>query len=125
MADTATIELKATFSDSSVTGSLKAASLIATFTVSADEVYAHRIEAALGGSTIGLTHFASVDYLIVHNTDTTNYVSLQWDDAVPETETIKIDAGKFTVMPDVDPSAAVIITSNTAVCMCDVWVIGS
>lgn len=92
----------------------------------ADEVYNHLIEAALTtGSDLDLTHFASANYLTIHNLDGTNFITLTWDDANADTNHIVIAAGKFVVMPDVDPSATVNLTADTAACLCRVLVDGS
>lgn len=91
-----------------------------------DEVYDHQIEAALTtGSDLDLTHFASANYITVRNLDGTNFVTVTWDDANGDTNTVVIAAGKFMVMPDIDPSATVNITADTAVCICQVLVDGS
>jgi len=90
-----------------------------------DEWYHHHIEAALAGSVLGLTHFASVDHLIICNLDGSNFVTVEWDDAAAHTNTIVVAAGKVAIIPDVDPSATVTVTADTAVVLCDIFVAGS
>ena len=91
-----------------------------------DEWYKRKVEAPITtGADLDLTMFASVSHVVVHNTDGSNFVTLTWDDAAADTNTIVIAAGSFAVIPDLDPSATCNITADTAACYCDVFVCGS
>jgi len=92
-----------------------------------EHLIAHVIEAATGGTTVTLGHLASVNILVVANLDTTNFVSVTWTDTATNANTQKIGAAsaagkaKVLVIPDVDPTAAnLVITADTAACLCEV-----
>lgn len=85
----------------------------------------HRVPCATGGTTIFTTQFTTVSYLVVFNTDSTNFVTLGWTDAAADGNTIVLAAGEFTVIPDVDGSTSPTITADTAACDCEVTIFGT
>jgi hypothetical protein len=74
-------------------------------------------------SVSGFPTGATIDYLIVHNLDATNYVTVTFD-ATAGSRAHRIAAGKFGVFPDVLRSATPTIQANTAACACRIILIG-
>jgi hypothetical protein len=96
-----------------------------TISNTADEVYDHRIKVVTGGATtLGLTMFTSVNHAIFRNSDSTNFVTLTWDDANGDTNTLVIAAGKIAIIPDLDPSAACTVEANSATVVMDIFIDG-
>lgn len=98
-----------------------------TITAPTPDEYTHwTIETATGaGTTIAVAHYASVDYAIIVNKDGANFVTVTWDDANADTNTLVVAAGKFAVIPDFDPSSTFKIVADTGAVLCDVWLCGS
>lgn len=82
--------------------------------------------AQTAGSSFALSHFATVESLIVKNTDTTNYVDVVVTRlSAAATATQRIAAGKFAVFSDVDPATAITLTANSSDVECDIVAYGT
>lgn len=74
-------------------------------------------------SVAGFPTGATIDYLIIHNMDATNYVTVTFDTAAGS-RAHRVAAGKFGVFPDVSRAATPTIQANTAACLCRIILIG-
>ncbi len=83
---------------------------------------ATKVSAATSAGTNyqGASHLTSLKGLFVQNNDSTNYVVLTFDDREGNTNTLQIDAGDWTYISDIDPTATINLTANTAACRCTV-----
>lgn len=96
------------------------------YEVDPDEVINQKVEAALsGGTTIGISYLASVTFLAIKNTDSTNFVTVTWTDSAANANVQKVPAGGLFAVPDVDPSATFKITADTAVVICKIVITGT
>lgn len=84
-----------------------------------------KVECDTGGTTVDITNFASIDYLVVYNRDATNFVTLLYDSAGSTANSVKITAGKFAVIPDVSRATDLTLTANTAAVICQIVMCGS
>lgn len=66
---------------------------------------------------------ATIDYLIVQNYDSTNYVTVTFATAAGS-RAHRIAAGKFGVFPDVAVGTTPTIQANTSPCLCRIILIG-
>lgn len=87
-------------------------------------VHPLNIFAQTGGSTVPPASLTTVDYFIVHNEDTSNFVTVVWTDEASNANTQKVKAGKFLVIPGVDDSQTWTITADTADVQCTVYLVG-
>lgn len=86
----------------------------------------YTVSAATGGTTIDLAAFASVDYVVVKNKDTVNYVTLTFTtNSGSAANSHRIVAGKVAIEPDVKVSGDLVLTANTSACECEVTIVGA
>lgn len=89
------------------------------------------IEVATGGTTITLSTYSAIAHIVVHNSDTTNFVTVGWTDSASTANAPVVPASTSTLpavlmIPDVDPSAAdLVLTADTAACKCWVFISGT
>lgn len=88
------------------------------------EVLTSRVSAATGGTTVELGSFTTPTVAIVKNTDATNYVTVTYTNAASSAQSVVLLAGETSVLTDVKASADLVLTANTAACVCDVVVLG-
>jgi hypothetical protein len=86
-----------------------------------------RIDAQVAGSTWTCSDLdsATLSCVIIKNYDSTNFVSATWDDAVPNSNTQKIPAKGFLVIPDLLSTTDVTLTADTGDCICEVFYCGT
>ncbi len=128
MADLLTFALIATHTNTEETETylVKNFSIRSAITTTPDELLPQLLECeTTPGSVIDATHFASVNYVIIRNIDSANFVTVEWDNAAATTQTQVIAAGKFIVLSDVDPSASLTVVADTAACLCEILIDGS
>lgn len=88
--------------------------------------YLHR--AQTGGSTLDLALFddLTIDYLVVKNTDNSNFVTVAWtSDAASNSNSVKLLAGQFFIVPDVKLAGDITFTADTADLYCEITVVAS
>ena len=85
------------------------------------------VEVATAGQAYSLSFLASITKLIIYNKDTTNYVTLAYTRAATGAQSIKIPASEVLVLPggEVDVSAAITLTADTAACTCEISYLGT
>lgn len=92
-----------------------------------DEIIQRKVEAATGGTAVTATDLDDpIIALAIYNRDDTNYVEVDYTEgaAGAATPTIRVPAKGLAVIPDIDSTAAITITANTAACICDVIILG-
>ena len=97
-----------------------------------DEIIQRKVEAVInagGGEHTAITATDLDDPLIalaVRNRDDTNFVTLTYTEGAAGTDVvdIKIPAGAMVMVTDVDSTAAIKLTADTATCVCDAILIG-
>lgn len=132
MPDLLTMSIEAIFSDTNKTKTFftwpyaHATQSGHEFTETPDEAKFLTVEAATGaGETVDVADLTTVTYLLVYNTDGTNFVTVSFDNAAAATVAIKVLPGQCAVIPDVDPTAAVTLVADTGACICLVAVTGT
>lgn len=83
------------------------------------------ISAATTGTTLDLVNFTTVECVIVINRDTTNYVDLSYTSAGTSSKSRIIAGGMFALAGTTTPSGDLVLTANTAACLCEVIVVGT
>lgn len=85
------------------------------------------VSAATGGTTVELGSLGTVAYLVIYNRDTTNYVDATFRSAGngSTNNILRLAAGKMAVLSDVTAGNDLILTANTAACVCDIFGWGS
>jgi hypothetical protein len=92
-----------------------------------DEVYQMEIECATGGTTIYTDPYASVTKLLIQNDDATNFVTAVYrtGGGGATDQTIAIPAGEHVVLTDVTAATNPVLTADTAVVTCRVFITGT
>ncbi len=90
------------------------------------EALALVLKCVTGGSSISLTSFTTLNELILHNTDGTNFVTLTFSTVAGNISggTMKIKAGQMVCLTDVDPASTFSIAADTATVACELFVYG-
>lgn len=85
------------------------------------------VSAALAGTTVDLGAFTTIKYLVVHNRDTTNFVTAVYRSAggAAANQTQKILAGQLLLLPDVTPANDIVLSADTAICECEIIIVGA
>lgn len=85
------------------------------------------IEVATAGQAYSLSFLSSISKLIIHNKDTTNYLTFAYTRSAGGAQSIKIPAGEVLVIPgaEVDVSASITLTANTAAVLVGVSWLGT
>ena len=102
MADNAKLSVSVIVSESTDYSEPYLSPKLADYTSTPDEGYYWRIQADTGGTTIDTGMFASIDYMVIKNLDTTNFVTAQFDTAGNANTDVIVAAGKFTTHSDRD-----------------------
>ncbi len=71
---------------------------------------------------LDISDIATVEFIIIKNTDSTNYVEIDSNYSAPFSADIRIDAGKTTMFK---PSGVVQAQANSAACIVEYIVIGT
>lgn len=83
------------------------------------------VYAATGGTTVELGNFNSTLLTVVKNMDTTNYVTVtRTFAAATQTDRI-VPGGIFVTTTPFTISGDLILTANTATCICEVFIAGT
>lgn len=75
------------------------------------------------GTTFSVADFTTIVAAVVHNEDATNYVTATWTSAATANSQ-KIPAGQFLLIPQAD-IVSVVLTANTAACVCTLIIFGT
>jgi hypothetical protein len=75
-------------------------------------------------SVAGFPTGASIDYVVVYNTDETNYVTFTFTNVAAASSAHRVGPGKVGVFPDVSRSVTPTLQANTAACLCKIIIIG-
>lgn len=84
-----------------------------------------------GGETFELGGYSSIDWVLVKNRGTTNYVTASFTNNANTavSQRVGVDStttqGKVGIFTDVKPSGDLTITANTAAVVCDVIIVGT
>lgn len=88
----------------------------------------HTVKCVTGGTSVGLAGigFTTLNEVILHNTDSTNFVTLTFTTLVGNISagTMKILAGQTVVLTDVDPNNTFSIAGDSATVACELFVYG-
>jgi hypothetical protein len=97
----------------------------ADFTFTPTEVFKVKVSAATTGTTIDLSTFTTVSLIMIKNLDTTNYVDMTKNYSSVNgvsriaAKGILIEQSPGTIANDL------VLTANTAACLCEVIIAGS
>jgi hypothetical protein len=98
-------------------------------TLTPDEAeYGGRVEAALTpGTEIDTAKYGTCTMLAVRNLDATNFVTLTWRSAANAgvDNKVKIQPGDIFITQDVTAATKPTLVSDTAVCRCEVLIMGT
>lgn len=84
-----------------------------------------KLSCATGGTTIKYTNFSTIEELFIENQDSTNYVTVTYvTDAIAGSQSIRVKAGQWVKLALVDDATDVVVTANTAACICRLIAIG-
>lgn len=89
------------------------------------EAMSQTVRAATTGTTVEITEFGTPSYVVVHNTDATNFVNITYTSNVSggNSNLVKVPANRFCVLTDVGSDLTV--TADTSVVACRIYVVGS
>lgn len=82
-----------------------------------------RVSAATGGTTVDLGTLTTPTWALVHNRDATNTVAVAYTSA-DGAQVDVLQPGDMNVYTDVVAASDIVLTADTAACVCDVIVIG-
>lgn len=125
MADFFKIQTVATYSADEDFSDVRSRSVFSDYTGSADEFSLMRIEADTGGTTLTISHLATVRAVIIKNTSESNTVTAAGQNAAASAQSQIIPAGGTLQWTDVNASANITLTASGAAVACDVAVIGT
>jgi hypothetical protein len=119
-------QIKTLISDNSDHNDPDCRSTFTAVTNSVTEGLAYVVQAATGGTTVDLTNFTTLNEVILHNTDTTNFVTLLFsaDNGNISGATLRIPAGAQVCLTDVDPASTFTLTADTAAVCVDLMAWG-
>lgn len=88
-----------------------------------------KVSAATGAGTTITTNgtYTTVSLVVVHNLDTTNYVTATYRSAGggATDQNIRIAAGRYLVLCDFTAASNLVLVANGAACTCQVVVVGT
>jgi len=94
------------------------------FTATPDEWESQKVDAAVAGTTVELGNYTTVTAIVVENTDGTNFVEVTHTyDAVARVT--YLPAGGHTIIYNPTAANDLVLTADTAVCACKVWIVGT
>lgn len=84
------------------------------------------ISCSTSGQTFTVSNFTTLSQAIIHNRDTTNYVTVAFTtNSGSASVSLHLTAGLSLVLSDIKSSSSFTITANTAAVVCDVVLIGT
>jgi hypothetical protein len=95
------------------------------FTITPNNALRYSVLAKTTGTTLVLTNWSTVTFVLFKNKDTTNYVTVTWTDPGSTANSQRVAAGGFLVLPSISVAANIVMTANTANCACELVVAGS
>ena len=95
------------------------------YAITPDEVlHLPKVEAATAGTTITTSFLASATMLAIKNLDTTNYVTAVLTNTSGSVS-IVIHAKSIFATSDFVPASNIVLTANTAACLCELILCGT
>lgn len=82
------------------------------------------VSAATTGTTVELGTYSSVLGFRVKNTDSTNYVAVTWTNN-GTANSQRLIAGQEMFVPGCTVANDIVLTANTAACVCEVQIVGT
>ena len=125
MADYAKIAVRATYSKNSDYSGPKIATSFGDYESTPDEAEYYIVDAETTGATITTSKYGSLTTVVVKNNDSTNQVTVAFQNAAAAAQSQVIAAGKFGVFPDVLASANITLTASGATVECEVYIQGT
>lgn len=128
MADYAKLEIRGIYSKSSDYSSPKADFNPAIYALTPDEYFHCEIQAdTSAGTTLTTSILSSATLLVVKNNDATNYVTATFDSAGNSSvdNIIRIAAGGLLVTTDFTVAQNLKLVANSAVCECEIFIVGT
>lgn len=113
-------QIRSLISDNSDHSSPDCRSTFTAVTNTVTEGLAYTVTAVSGGTGIDLTNFTTLNEVILHNTDTTNYVDVTFTTANGGTSgaVMRVPAGGQICLTDVDPvNTFSLATASADVCV--------
>ena len=94
------------------------------------EFVTRRFTAAITGGTDVWTvaapsQFTSITGLLIKNLDSTNFVTVKWDNAAGDTIPLVLLAGGWNFITDIDPTALFNVTADTATVAIELYITGA
>lgn len=85
---------------------------------------AKRISALVAGSTVELAHYTAISVIVIQNTDPTNFVVVTTYYAAAACAQY-LPPGAHTIIYNPTVANDLVITADTAACICRVWIAGT
>jgi len=86
-----------------------------------------KITADDGGVALVTSEFTTINYIVIENTDTANYVDVTWDPVASGTNNVsRVALGEHLVITDHTPATNLTLTCDTGLtAVCKVWILGA
>ena len=99
------------------------------YEITPDEAIHTRLEVPTADTTLSLANFTSVSSVVIHNTDATNFVTVDWTgstEAPADNSNVqKIPADGLLVLSHVVPAGNLVFLADTGTVYVDVFVTGT
>ncbi len=118
--------IQTSVSDNSDNSEPNCRSSIPAETNTVTEALVYTVNCVTGGTSISLALFTTLNEVILHNVDTTNFVTLTFSTVAGSISggTMKILAGQTVILSDVDPASTFSVAADTATVACELFAYG-